>query len=151
MIENIQYHNTTLLCQYSFTFELQSKPFKCFSIIITYSNLFTRKFREYLLPNGVFIYQEKNYPRSTYFLREYDWGQIFLCTGELFVREYIFTVKPGTFFRHIAKKNILRPDLCLEHLDESKVNQYIQPAPEIIKSLDFCQTKDNIFTEIQHL
>ena len=38
-----------------------------------YSFLFTRKFREYLFPKGVSIYQEKATPRGTYFLGDYDW------------------------------------------------------------------------------
>ena len=34
----------------------------------------SKKFREYLFPKGVLIYQEKAIPRSNYFPGDYDWG-----------------------------------------------------------------------------
>ena len=33
-----------------------------------------KKFREYLFPKGVLIYQEKAIRRSNYFSGDYDWG-----------------------------------------------------------------------------
>ena len=85
--------------------QYHSYPFKCFSIIIPYSSLFTRKLRECIFPEGVLISQEKNTSRSTYFLRKYDRRcRYFSGWRVIFVREHIFTVKPGTFFSHIVKK-----------------------------------------------
>ena len=68
-------HSILPLIQYSFTtFDCkESKPFKCFNIKISYSFLFTRKFREYLFSKGALICWEKATPRSIYFPGNYDW------------------------------------------------------------------------------
>ena len=60
---------------------------------IPYFFLFTRKFREYLFPKGVLVYQEKTTPRSVCFQGNYDPGVDIsqkVSTGELlFKRVYI--------------------------------------------------------------
>ena len=41
---------------------------------ITYSFLYTRKFKEYIFLKGVLIYREKTTHGINYFFRTFDWG-----------------------------------------------------------------------------
>ena len=81
--------------KYSFTmFELQKElAVKCFSITIPHFFLFTRKFKEYLLPKGVTIYQEKRL-QGVLIIWEPDWESAFswkwvmgnIFTGSIYLR-----------------------------------------------------------------
>ena len=66
-----------------------SKTFKCCIITLPCSFRFTRKFRDYLIPKGVPVYQEKAIFRSISFLVNYDWRvdiPLEITSGELFFK-----------------------------------------------------------------
>ena len=85
-------HNTTPFYRWSSTHLRhlnckESKPFKCFNIKISYSFLFTRKFREYYFPQEYLFARKKQLP-GVFISWEITTGElhIFTVTKELFPR-----------------------------------------------------------------
>ena len=112
---NFKYHNATLPQYNTHLRSLnnkQSKLLRCFNITILYFFLFTRKFRQYLFPKGVLIYEEKATPRSNYFPGNYDRVEsIFLqrSTEELsFKAVYIYSDNRSNFSFVIPRNNLWR-------------------------------------------